>query len=103
MTHPLIDETALNQLTQLAQTLYGAIEGGDRTQILSAQQALSAQAAAIWSQVDQEQVAARDKAVARLLADMATHGLPQAIQDPANYPHIQHELRLLKNSLVLLK
>jgi hypothetical protein len=34
---------------------------------------------------------------------MAMHGLPQAIQDPANYPRIQHELRLLKNSLVLLK
>lgn len=103
MTSSLISETALQQLTQLAQTLYSAIDSGDQAQILSAQQALSAKAAEVWSQVDQEQVTARDKAVARVLADMATHGLPQAVQDPANYPNIQHELRLLKNSLVLLK
>ncbi len=103
MTKPLIDEATLNQLTQSAQTLYAAIDGGDQAQILSAQQALSAKATEVWSQVNQEEIAARDKAVARLLADMAINTLPHSIQDPANYPHIQHELRLLKNSLVLLK
>ena len=103
MTNLLIDDVTLNQLTQLAQTLYTAIDGGDHAQILSAQQALSAQASELWRHVDLDDVAGRDKAVARLLADMAIHSLPESIQDPANYPRIQHELRLLKNSLVLLK
>ncbi len=96
MTNPLIEDSTPSQLTQLAQTLYAAIDSGDRAQTLSAQQALSTQAAAIWSMVNQKEVAGRDKAMARLLADMA-------IQDPANYLRIQHELRLLRNSLVLLK
>ncbi len=103
MTHPLIDDATLGQLTQLAQALYAAIDGGDQAQILTAQQALSAKATDIWNHVNQEDIAGRDKAVARLLAEMAIHTLPQSIQDPVNYPRIQHELRLLKNSLVLLK
>lgn len=103
MTPSTIDEAVLKQLTDLAHALYVAIDTGDRTQILSAQQALSEKAEIAWKHVDQEQVSGRDKAVARLLADMAIEALPQAIQDPANYPRIQHELRLLKNSLVLLK
>jgi hypothetical protein len=103
MTQPLIDEATLNELINLAQTLYAALDNGDPTQIINAQQALSAGAAQAWERLEQEPIAARDKAVARLLAEMAIHTLPQTIQDPANYPSIQHELRLLKNSLVLLR
>jgi hypothetical protein len=103
MPQPTIDEAALKQLTDLAHALYVAIDTGDRAQILSAQQALSAKTEIAWKHIDQEQLSGRDKAVARLLADMAIEALPQSIQDPANYPRIQHELRLLKNSLVLLK
>lgn len=103
MTPSTIDAAALKQLTDLAHDLYVAIDTGDRAQILSTQQALSEKAEIAWKHVDQEQVSGRDKAVARLLADMAIEALPQAIQDPANYLRIQHELRLLKNSLVLLK
>ncbi len=100
---PKIDEAALKEITDAAQALYVAIDSGDRAQILSAQQALSQKTEIAWKHLDQAQLAGRDKAIARLLADMAIEALPQDIQDPANYPRIQHELRLLKNSLVLLK
>ncbi len=95
---------ALQQITALAQVLYEALERQDSQQILSAQQNLTAVAEMIWTRVDQDaSVSGRDKAVVRLLAGAAIKELPVAIQDPANYPKIQQDLRILKSSLVLLE
>jgi hypothetical protein len=95
---------AVHQVTALAQVLYEALELQDPQQILSAQQNLTAVAEMFWTRVNQDaSVSGRDKAILRLLAGGAIKELPVAIQDPANYPKIQHDLRVLKSSLVLLK
>jgi hypothetical protein len=95
---------AIQQVTALAQVLYEALERQDSQQILSAQQNLTAVIEMIWTRVNQDAgVSGRDKAILRLLAGGAIKELPVAIQDPANYPKIQHDLRMLKSSLVLLK
>lgn len=96
--------SAIHQVTALAQVLYEALERQDPQQILSAQQDLTAVVEMIWPRVDQDTgVSGRDKAILRLLAGAAIKELPIAIQDPANYPKIQRDLRVLKSSLVLLK
>ncbi len=93
----------VEQITTLAQQLNRALEGGDRQQILSAQQNLTAVAETIWARLDQADLSGREKAIVRLLTGAALKELPVAIQDPANYPKIQRDLRLLKSSLALLK
>jgi hypothetical protein len=98
----MIDPTLVQHITGLAQALASAIETGDSAQILTAQQNLSHAAEVVWARYDNETHSGKDKAVTRLLADMAMRDLPKEIQDPANYPQILHNLRLLKNSLVLL-
>ncbi len=94
---------AIQQVTMLAEVLYGALERQDSQQILNAQQNLTAAAEMIWTRVDQDaSFPGRDKAILRVLAGAAIKELPVAIQNPANYPKIQHDLRVLKSSLVLL-
>ncbi len=93
----------LNRVVELAHALAEALQGGQRATILAAQQALSQEVETDWAAFEASDASPKDKAVARLLAAGAIRELPQAIQDPANYPQILHELRLLKNSLVLLK
>jgi hypothetical protein len=102
VTQTTIDPTLVQHITGLAQALASAVKTGDSAQILTAQQNLSHAAEVVWARYDNETHSGKDKAVARLLADMAMRDLPQEIQDPANYPQILHKLRLLKNSLVLL-
>ena len=102
MSDLAIDPNIVQRITELAHHLSEAIDSGDRDKILAAQQNLSGAAERIWATFEQEHTG-KSKAIARVLADMAIHDLPQSIQDPANYPAIQHKLRLLKNSLVLLK
>jgi hypothetical protein len=102
MTSPHVDSSVKEKMNDLAHQLYAAIEGGDREQILTAQKALSAAVEALWERIDHSELTPKDKAVARLLAGAAVKDLPEKIQDPVNYPQILHELRLLKNSLVLL-
>ncbi|GAP12752.1 hypothetical protein LARV_00488 [Longilinea arvoryzae] len=95
---------AIQKITELARALYEALDGQDTRQILSAQQALSAAAEAMWSRVNaDENISHPDKAIVRLLAEAAIQELPEKIHDPANYPQIKHDLRLLKSSLVLLQ
>lgn len=103
MTETHIPHQLEEQILSLAHTLYEAIEGGDRDQILTAQQALSQTVGQAWERFDHSDASDKDKAVARLLSDMAVQALPAEIQDPANYPEILRKLRLLKNSLILLK
>jgi hypothetical protein len=102
MAQTTIDPALVQHIMGLAQALASAIETGDSAQILTAQQNLTHTAEVAWAQYDNETHSGKDKAVMRLLADLAMHDLPQDIQDPANYPQILHKLRLLKNSLVLL-
>ncbi len=94
----------VQQVTALVQALDEALERRDSQQILNAQQNLTAVAEMIWTRVDHDaNVSGREKAIVRLLAGAAIKELPMAIQDPANYPKIQRDLRVLKSSLVLLK
>ena len=92
---------ALQQVSTRLQALCDAIDSGDTQRILTAQKELTATAEVIWSHVQNDPISGREKAIARLLADAALKELPQEIQDPANYPRIQRESRLLKRSLEL--
>ena len=91
----------IQQISTHMQALCDAIDEGDTQRILTAQKELTAAAEAIWSHIEHDSLPGRDKALARLLAEGALKELPSAIQDPANYPRIQRELRLLKRSLEL--
>jgi hypothetical protein len=94
----------VEQVTALVQLLDEALERRDSQQILNAQQELTAVAEMVWTRLDQGAgLSGREKAIVRLLTGAALKELPVAIQDPANFPRIQRELRILKSSLVLLK
>lgn len=104
MTEVTPEQTAaIQKITTLAHALYEAFDTQDTQQILTAQKNLSAAAEVLWARANNdERISGHDKAILRLLAEAAIKELPQKIQDPANYPQIKHELRLLKSSLVLL-
>lgn len=93
----------IDEISALAHALYIAIESGDRDQIIAAQKELTAAAENVLAALDNAPISGQDKAVVHLLAGAAVKELPIAIQDPVNYPRILHEIRLLKNSLVLIK
>lgn len=92
---------ALQHLSTRLQALSNAIDSGDAQRILTTQKELTAAAEAIWSHIENDSLSGWDKALARLLAEGALKELPGDIQDPANYPRMQRELRLLKRSLEL--
>ncbi|RPI33831.1 MAG: hypothetical protein EHM70_04810 [Chloroflexota bacterium] len=95
---------AIQKLSELARVLYEALDRQNSEQILSAQQNLGTAAEMVWTQAASDpDISSKDKAIVRLLADAAIKELPVVIQDPANYPKIKQQLRLLKASLVLLK
>jgi hypothetical protein len=87
---------ALQPVSTRLQALCDAIDSGDTQRILAAQKELTATTEAIWSHIENDSLPGRDKALARLLAEGALKELPGAIQDPANYPRIQRELRQLR-------
>jgi predicted alpha/beta-hydrolase family hydrolase len=103
MPTPYVDSTIKEKITLLAHQLYEALESGDREQILAAQAALSEAVESLWLRIDQSDATPKDKAISRLLTDMAVKGLPNIVQDEKNYPEIKQKLRLLKSSLVLLE
>lgn len=92
---------ALQPVSTRLQALCDAIDSGDTQRILTTQKELTTAAEAIWSHIENDSLPGRDKALARLLAGGALKELPQEIQDPANYPRMQRELRLLKRTLEL--
>ncbi len=103
MNEQTIPPEKLQQIADLAHALADALQHGDRQQILAAQRALTDEARYDWEIVQQRtDFTPKDKAVARLLADMALKELPDLIQDPVNYPTILSRLRLLKSSMALL-
>lgn len=104
MTETISDrEAAIQQIIKLAQNLYEALENQELQQILIAQQNLSATAEMVLILMENEaNISGREKAIVRLLVGAAMKELPLKIQDPANYPQIKRDLRLLKSSLVLL-
>lgn len=96
-------EAAVKQIIKLAQNLYEALENQELQEILIAQQNLSAVAEMVLLLMENEaNLSGREKAIVRLLVGAAMKELPLKIQDPANYPQIKRDLRLLKSSLVLL-
>ncbi|MCL4299129.1 MAG: hypothetical protein KJ077_25560 [Anaerolineae bacterium] len=92
---------AIQQISTHLQALCNAIDSDNTQRILTAQKELTTTTEAIWSHIENGPIPSRDKALARLLADAALKELPKEIQNPANYPRIQRELRLLKRSLEL--
>lgn len=104
MTEAISDRDAVVQQTiRLTQILYEALESQDVQQILIAQQNLSEVAEMVLVLMENDaNLSGREKAIVRLLAAAALKELPLKIQDPANYPQIKRDLRLLKSSLVLL-
>ena len=93
----------IQQASALTLALYDALESQDAERIRDAQQNLTAAAEFIWAQLNSAtNIPNQDKAIARLLAGGAIQELPHLIQDPANYPKIKRELRLLKSSITLL-
>lgn len=104
MTESISDrEAAVQQIIKLAQNLYEALENQELKEILIAQQNLSAVAEMVLLLMENEaNLSGREKAIVRLLVGAAMKELPLKIQDPANYPQIKRDLRLLKSSLVLL-
>lgn len=93
----------IQQITALAQALQDALEDQNTEQILIAQQNLTATAEMIWARVDNDTaITGREKGFLRALAGAAIKELPEKIKDPANYPKIKHELRLLKSSAAML-
>ncbi len=93
----------IQQLTALAQNLYDALENQNTDQILSAQQNLTSAIETLWPMVESDEtVTSRERAFLRLLAGAAIKELPDRIKDPANYPKIKQDLRLLKTSAELL-
>jgi hypothetical protein len=104
MSAILISPEKLQKIVVLSQQFSTALDSGDQTQIMTAQQALSAETEMDWEYLDQDpSLTPKDKALARILADMALKELPELVKDPANYPLIKSRMRLLKNSIVLLQ
>lgn len=96
-------DAVVQQIIRLTRDLYEALDSHNAQQILIAQQNLSATAEKALVLIDHEiDLSGRDKAIVRLLAEVAIKELPVKIKDPANYPQIRRDLRLLKSSLVLL-
>jgi hypothetical protein len=91
----------IQQIGARLQALCDAINEGDTQRILIVQKELTAATEAVWSDVQNDPIPGRDKAIFHLLASAAIKDLPREIQDPANYPRMQRELRLLKRSLEL--
>ncbi len=104
MTETIPDrDMAIQSITGLVLAFYAALESQNPQQIQATQQSLSTVAEMVWMQASGDpHLSARDKALVRLLAEGAIRELPVKIQDPANYPQIKRELRLLKSSLLLL-
>ncbi len=104
MTETIPDRAmAIQSITGLVQAFYAALESQNPQQIQATQQSLSAVAEMVWTQASGDpHLSAQDKAIVRLLAEGAIRELPVKIKDPANYPQIRRELRLLKSSLLLL-
>ncbi len=93
----------IQQVASLAHALADAIQAGDRAQILAAQARLTEEARYDWDVIQQRpDLSPKDKALARLLADMALIELPELVKDPANDEMILARLRLLKSSMALL-
>ncbi len=96
-------DAAVQYIIRLAKDLYEALECQNDQQIQFAQQNLSDAAEKVLAKMENApDLSGRDKAVLRLLAGAAIKELPNKIKDPANYPQIKRDLRLLKSSLVLL-
>jgi hypothetical protein len=91
------------ELSTLAVNLLDALESGDPTKILVAQQAFSGTIATLWKATEEIDIDPKLKAVSRLVVGWAINELPQQIQNPANNPEIKRQLKLFQRSLIMLK
>lgn len=104
MTEISPERTAIiQQVSVLVQELYDALESQNIEQILAAQQNLTRVVETFWAEAEGDAaLAAREKAVLRVLAGAAIKDLPEKVKEPANYARIKQELRLFKISAELL-
>jgi len=101
-----IDDNKVNevktQLSLLAKNLLDALEDNDRAEALAAQQAFTSTIAALWGASEEFGIDPKIKAVLRLVVGWAIYELPNQIQDPDNDNKIKRELKIFRNSLILV-
>jgi hypothetical protein len=90
------------ELSTLALNLLDALESGDQTKTLVAQQAFSGTITTLWNTTEEIDIDPKLKAVSRLVVGWAIDELPQQIQDPANNSEIKRQLKLFQRSLIML-
>ncbi len=86
----------------LATNLLNALESGDQTKTLVAQQEFTNTLATLWNAAEVIAIDPKLKAVSRLIVRWAMDELPKQIQDPSNSSEIERQLKLLKRSLIML-
>lgn len=101
-----VDEIEINeirtQLNLLANNLLDTFENDDRAKTLAAQQVFTGTITALWNKTEKIEVDRRAKAILRLVAGWAITELPNQIQDPLNDEKIKRELKIFRNSLILV-
>jgi len=90
------------ELGTLAVNLLDALECGDQTKTLAAQQAFTGTISTLWSVAEVTDIDPKFKAVSRLVVGWAIDELPKQIQNPANIMEIKRQLKIFQRSLVLL-
>lgn len=100
-----LDETEINevktQLGILTNELLDALESGDRTKVLAAQNAFTSTITSLWTATEEVDVDRKTKAILRLIAGWAINELPKQIKDTANDEKIRKELKLFQRSLMV--
>ena len=100
-----LDETEINevktQLGILTNELLDALESGDRTKVLAAQNAFTSTITSLWTATEEVDVDRKTKAILRLIAGWVINELPKQIKDTANDEKIRKELKLFQRSLMV--
>ena len=104
--NPSIDDSQVDeirtQLSLLAKNLLDALENNDRAEALVAQQAFTSTIAKLWGATEEFYIEPKIKAILRLVAGWAINELPDQIQKPTNDVKIKRELKIFRNSLMLI-
>jgi hypothetical protein len=103
MNTPISASAFVQQLRTIGSELLDALNLGDVESVTAAQRKFSGAIDAAWQYFNRPEVPAREKALPRLIERWAQGDLPKEISDPANYPAVARELKLLLSSLVIFE
>jgi hypothetical protein len=95
-------EEIKTELGTLAINLLDALESGDQTKTLAAQQEFTGTIATLWNATEVIDIDPKLKTVSRLVVGWAIEERPKQIQDPANNPEIKRQLKIFQRSLLLI-